>query len=469
MLIPTPPAIPPAELVGTDLEVDCLDGRARRYANFDYAASAPPLAAVRDAVDAFLPWCSSVHRGSGLKSQVATEAFEGARADVRAFVGGRPGDDVVHVRNTTEAINVLAAALPGGSRVLTTAVEHHANLLPWRRHRLRLLPCADSPDALLDAVEGAFRRARRRIRLLAVTGASNVTGEVWPLAALAAVAHRHGALLLVDAAQLAPHRAIDMAATGIDLLALSGHKLYAPYGGGALVGALGALGDGPPLLRGGGAVALVTARDVLWADGPARHEAGSPNVVGAVALAAACRALTALGMEAVAERERALSARLAAGLASVPGLVALRLWPEGSADRVGVHAFTLAGVRPPLLAAALSAEHGIGVRHGCFCAHLLIARLLGVPDTEVERLRRALRAGEHPSCRAPCAPAWAWAAPRPTSTGSWRRCTRSPPAGRGRATGASPSTTTTCPSRTAGRDRRSSPPEPPRFTRRTGG
>ena len=397
MLIPTPAATPPpVDLVGADIEVDCVDGRARRYVNLDYAASTPALGSVRDAVDAFLPWYSSVHRGSGLKSQVATEAFEGTRAVVRAFVGGRPGDGVVFVRNTTEAINVLAAALPAGTRVLATAAEHHANLLPWRRHRLRLLPCTDSPGALCDAAERTLRRARRPIRLLAVTGASNVTGEVWPLAELAAIAHRHGARLFVDAAQLAPHRAIDMAATGIDLLALSGHKLYAPYGAGALVGDLGALGDRPPLLRGGGAIKLVTARDVIWADGPDRHEAGSPNVLGVVALGAACRALRTLGMDAVADNERALSARLAAGLAGVPGLRALRLWPEGSSDRVGVHAFTLAGVRHPLVAAALSAEHAIGVRHGCFCAHLLIARLLGVGDAEVGRLGRALRAGGRP-------------------------------------------------------------------------
>ncbi len=396
MLIPTPAATAPPDLVGADVEVACLDGRSRRYANLDHAASTPALASVRDAVDAFLPWYGSVHRGSGLKSQVATEALEGARGVVRAFAGGHAGHEVVFVRNTTEAVNVLAAALPAGTRVLATAAEHHANLLPWRRHRLRLLPCPDSPDALLDGVERTLRRARRRFRLLAVTGASNVTGEVWPLAELAAAAHRHGALLFVDAAQLAPHRALDMAGTGIDLLALSGHKLYAPYGAGALVGDLGALGDGPPLLRGGGAVQLVTADDVLWAGGPERHEAGSPNVVGVVALAAACRALAAVGMDAVAARERALSRRLADGLAGVPGLTSLRLWPAGSADRVGVQAFTLAGLRHPLVAAALSAEHGIGVRHGCFCAHLLIARLLGVPDGEVARLGRALRAGAHP-------------------------------------------------------------------------
>ena len=178
----------------------------RRYVNLDYAASTPVMAAVWDAVEAFLPWYSSVHRGSGVKSQVSTAAFEDARETIAEFVGARADDAVVFVRNTTEAINVLSAALPDGAGVLSSAVEHHSNLLPWRRHELRLLPYTGSPDELLDACERALHSARPRIELLAVTGASNVTGEVWPVAELAELAHAHGAQLFVDAAQLAPHR-----------------------------------------------------------------------------------------------------------------------------------------------------------------------------------------------------------------------------------------------------------------------
>jgi selenocysteine lyase/cysteine desulfurase len=229
-----------------------------------------------------------------------------------------------------------------------------------------------------------------------VTGASNVTGEVWPLVRLAEIAHRHGAQLVVDGAQLAPHRPIDMTDAGIDFLALSGHKMYAPFGAGALVGPVSQLGDAAPLLHGGGAVKLVTLDDVVWADAPERHEAGSPNVVGVVALGAACRALGALGMEAVAEHERTLADRLRRGLAAVPGLEQLAIWKGDDVDRVGVASFALAGYRHPLLAAILSAEHAIGVRHGCFCAHPLITRLLGIPDGEVRRLRAELQAGGTP-------------------------------------------------------------------------
>ena len=281
--------------------------------------------------------------------------------------------------------------------MLSSPVEHHANMLPWRRHDLQMLPFPESADALCAACEHALRSARPAFDLVAVTGASNVTGEVWPLARLAGIAHRHGARLFVDGAQLAPHRPIDMAATGIDFLALSGHKLYAPFGAGALVGPVGRLGDAAPLLRGGGAVKLVTLDHVLWADAPERHEAGSPNVVGVVALGAACRALGALGMETVAEHERTLAGRLRRGLDAVPGLDLLTLWKGDDIDRVGVASFVLAGYRHPLLAAILSAEHAIGVRHGCFCAHPLITRLLGIPDAEVRRLRSVLLSGGTPA------------------------------------------------------------------------
>jgi len=382
--------VPPAHLLGADVEVPCADGLPRRYVNLDYAASTPVLAAVWDVIEAFVPFYSSVHRGTGAKSQISTAAYEKAREVVAGFVGA-PEGSVVFVRNTTEAVNVLANALPAGARVLSTPVEHHANMLPWRKHDLRLLPFTTSADELLEVARHALRHDR--IDLLAVTGASNVTGEVWPLAQLAELAHEHGAQLFVDAAQLAPHRAIAMADAGIDHLGLSGHKLYAPFGAGALV-SLHPL-DGDPLLHGGGAIKLVTLDDVIWAEAPERFEAGSPNVIGAVAFAAACEALQKMGMDAIADRERALSARLHAGLDAVPGLTRLALWPVHD-DRVGVASFTLKGHKAQDLAAVLSDEYAIGVRHGCFCAHPLITRLLQVPETEAAWLQNELRQGREP-------------------------------------------------------------------------
>ena len=387
----------PVRLIGDELEVACLDGTPRRYVNLDNAASTAAMPEVWKAVEAFVPWYSSVHRGTGAKSQVSTAAFEDARDSVARFVGAADDQAVIFVRNTTEATNVLAAALPAGARVLSSPAEHHANMLPWRRHDIRSLPFTASADELCDACDRELREAWPRIDLLAVTAASNVTGEVWPLEALAEIAHRYGAAFFVDAAQLAPHRPLDMAATGIDFLALSGHKLYAPFGAGVLVGDRDRLRMGQPLLHGGGAIELVTLEDLIWADVPERYEAGSPNVVGAVALGAACDALMEIGMQNVADHERTLSERLWAGLARIEGLGALRMWSDASVDRIGVAAFNLEGYRHPLLAAILSAEYAIGVRHGCFCAHPLITRLLGLTPGEVRRLAAELRAGRRPA------------------------------------------------------------------------
>ena len=235
--------------------------------------------------------------------------------------------------------------------------------------------------------------ARGGIGLVAVTGASNVTGEIWPYAELGEIAHRHGARLLLDAAQLAPHRPIDMTAAGVDYLALSGHKLYAPFGAGVLVGR-------PGLARGPGAPArrrrcrpVRHVDSVLWAEPPERHEAGSPNVVGAVALGVACRTLQATGMAAVAAAEHELVGDTAERLAAIPGVRPLRMWAPGN-PRIGVFPFTVEGLPYAQVAAALSAEYGIGVRHGCFCAHPLVAHLLDVDAATLGRIRRAFQRDE---------------------------------------------------------------------------
>ncbi|WP_438042165.1 aminotransferase class V-fold PLP-dependent enzyme [Sorangium sp. So ce128] len=375
---PAPPALGalPLPVVGADLSVPLVTGERVGYVNLDYAASAPCLRSVLDAVAALLPWYSSVHRGAGFASTVTTELYAAARQEVADFVGARDEDTVVFTRNTTDALNLLAAALPEDTTVVMFASEHHANQLPWRRGRSVVLPVPASADEAIARADGALRGVLSRHRLLAVTGASNVTGELWPLPELAAVAHRHGARLAVDAAQLAPHRAIELAGIGADYVALSGHKLYAPFGGGVLVGRGDWLDAARPYLAGGGAVRRVTHDGVEWASGAPRHEAGTPNVVGAVSLAAACRALSEVGMSAVAAHEASLLDRVTRGLCAVPGVERLAMWGPES-PRIGVVTFNVRGLHPGAVAAALSAEHGIGVRDGSFCAHPLMTALAG--------------------------------------------------------------------------------------------
>ena len=383
-------------LVGADTQVPLVTGETRRYVNLDYAASAPALVAVHDAVEELLGWYSSVHRGAGFKSRVSTTAYEGAREAIRRFVHARDDDAVIITRNTTDSINLLAGTLPEGTHVVCFAGEHHANLLPWKRIGVTYLPVPETPAEMLAFLEETLRGLPQceDPHLVAVTGASNVTGEIWPLAQIASVAHANGARLLVDAAQLAPHAPIDMRRDGIDYLALSGHKLYAPYGAGALIGERDWLSAGDPFLRGGGAVRLVTVDETLWAELPDRQEAGSPNVIGAVALGVACDTLSAAGMERIADEERALLAYARAALGEIEAFEHYRVWPADH-PRVGLMTFNLRGVPYDLLAAALSAEHGIGIRHGCFCAHPLMMRLLRVDDAEAHRLADELRAGHH--------------------------------------------------------------------------
>ena len=373
---PSPPPHRAPAMVGADLEVPLVGGGSARYVNLDYAASTPALAAVWEGVQALLPWYSSVHRGAGFRSQVATAAYEGARDAVRAFLSARPEDAVIFTRNTTDAINLLARCLAPGTAVVTTLMEHHANLLPWRRlHQTRQLPVPIGHDRLLDDVRGALRSLPAgRAALLAVTGASNVTGEVWPIADLASLAHEHGTRIVVDAAQLAPHRAVDMTGWDLDWVALSGHKLYAPFGAGALVGRPDWLATADGYLAGGGAVAQVSAESVVWTGLPDRHEGGSPNVVGAYALGVASTSLREMSMNAISHEEARLTEELWLQLARVPGLVRYRTWP-GEVDRLGIAAFNLPGRSPSEVAAVLSAEHGIGVRSGSFCAHPLLAHL----------------------------------------------------------------------------------------------
>ena len=383
-------------LVGADTEVPLVQGGVRRYVNLDYAASAPALQSVHDAVEELLGWYSSVHRGAGFKSRASTAAYEGARESIRRFVNGRAGDAVIITRNTTDSINLLAGTLPAGTHVVAFAGEHHANLLPWKRIGVRYLPVPESPAEMLAALEATLRDLPRceDPHLVAATGASNVTGEIWPLAEIARVAHENGARLLVDAAQLAPHAPIDMAGDGIDYLALSGHKLYAPYGAGALIGERDWLSAGDPFLRGGGAVRLVTVEETLWAELPDRQEAGSPNVVGAVALGVACDTLATAGMDRLAAEEAELLAYARERLAAVDGFQHYRIW-AAEHPRVGLLTFNLGEMPYDLLAAVLSAEHGIGIRHGCFCAHPLMMRLLRVDDGEMLRLLDEARAGHH--------------------------------------------------------------------------
>ncbi len=373
----------PLPVLGRDVAVPLVTGGEVTYAALDQAASAPALQRVWDDVAAYAPYYGSVHRGAGYLSQLSTDLFENARRTVADFLDCRDGDEVVFTRSTTDSLNLLAAALPDGCEVFVFETEHHAALLPWRRAgRVTFLDAPDSPAQAVAALERALAdRDPYGPALVCVTGASNVTGELWPVRELAAAAHAHGARIVLDAAQLAPHRAVSVRELDVDWVAFSGHKLYAPFGSGVLAGRADWLREAEPYLAGGGASRTVVRRadggvDVRWHETAARHEAGSPNVIGAYAVASACKALTEAGFEALAAREDALVHAVREGLADVPEVRFLSLFGD-DAPRVGVLSFVVDGWNSSHFAAALSAEYGIGVRDGLFCAHPLVRRLLG--------------------------------------------------------------------------------------------
>ncbi|MFJ9596162.1 aminotransferase class V-fold PLP-dependent enzyme [Streptomyces virginiae] len=377
-----PACAEPLAVLGRDVTVPLVTGGEVTYAALDYAASAPALQRVWDDVAAYAPYYGSVHRGAGYLSQLSTDLFEQSRVTVAEFLDCRPADQVVFTRSTTDSLNLLAAVLPAGCQVFVFETEHHASLLPWTNAQVTYLDAPRTPGEAVAVLERALAdREPYGPALVCVTGASNVTGELWPVKELAAAAHAHGARIVLDAAQLAPHHPVSVRDLDVDWVAFSGHKLYAPFGSGVLAGRADWLQEADPYLAGGGASRKVSRRedggvDAEWHTTAARHEAGSPNVIGVYSIASACRALTEAGFENLVAREQRLVARVREGLADVPAVRVLSLFGD-DAPRVGVISFVVDGWNSSHFAAALSAEYGIGVRDGLFCAHPLVRTLLG--------------------------------------------------------------------------------------------
>jgi selenocysteine lyase/cysteine desulfurase len=390
--------------IGVDKEVPLFGGDARTYVNLDNAATTPAFLEVVESVNKFLEWYASVHRGTGAKAYVSTHCYEACRGVVRDFVGANADHhETIFTAGVTDSINRLAATLGRDGRplVLVSGMEHHSNILPWRRHaRVEWINVGD--DGLLDLnhMEEQLRRYSGQVRLVAVTGASNVTGLVPPVHRIARMAHEHGADVLMDAAQLAGHRPINMRAPDdperIDFIVMSAHKMYAPFGGGALIGPRAAF-EGEPAFPGGGTVELVTPDRVVWAEPPGRDEPGTPNAIGAVALARACRLLNEIGMPHVAEKSEELRAYAVAALADIPGI---RMYGTAAPDdwkHVGVISFESDRMPHGLMAAVLGHEWGIGVRHGCFCAHPYLMGLLKVDASQAQRYVAQAEAHDHSS------------------------------------------------------------------------
>ncbi len=386
----------PNLVVGADTVVPTRTG-SRRYINFDNAASTPTFQPIVDGLNEFLTWYSNVHRGTGFKSQLSSWAFEEARDMVARFVGADLESQVVlFCKNSTEAINKLAHRMhfEPNDVILTTLMEHHSNELPWRRVA-RVVHIAVGPDGTIDKDDYAtkLKAYGNRVRLVAITGASNVSGYINDIDHFAREAHRVGARLLVDGAQLVPHRPVrlkpDDPETKIDYMVFSAHKMYAPFGVGVLVGDRDTFEQGDPEEVGGGVVDIVNLEEAYWTELPEKEEAGTPDIVGVVSLGKAIRLFEDLGWDAIIDHEAELTSYALTELKKIDKIVFYADdEPSTARDRLGVIPINVSGVPHSLTAAVLSHEGAIGVRSGCFCAHLYVKELLKCSNERSRKVER---------------------------------------------------------------------------------
>ena len=378
----------------------------KTLAFLDSAASSQKPRRVIDCLeDYYQRYNANVHRGIYRLSEEATFAFERARGKVARFINARSQREIVFVRNTTEAINLVArswgdANLRKGDRILLSIMEHHSNLVPWQMlaqrtgAKLEFLPIDGEGRLALDNLEVQLEG----VRLVAITQQSNVLGTINPVAEIAQRAHAVGALVLVDGAQSVPHMPVDVQALDIDFLAFSGHKMCGPTGIGVLWGRRAILEQMPPFLGGGSMIKVVGLYESTYADIPARFEAGTPAIAEAIALGEAVDFLQEIGMDRIYAHERELLGYALERLTEVEGL---RVYgPTTTEMRGGAVSFTLDGVHPHDVAAVLDGE-GIAVRAGHHCAQPLHAHydipattrasfyLYNIPE-EIDRLVAAL-------------------------------------------------------------------------------
>ncbi|OCL25518.1 class V aminotransferase [Orenia metallireducens] len=390
------------EIVGINAKVPLIDGQKVRYINFDNAASTPSFKRVIYKVKEFLSWYSNVHRGTGFKSQISTEVYDEVHNLVADFFGAdKDNNTIIFVKNTTEAVNKLSNSLNLSPRdiVITTPMEHHSNLLPWRDKCKVIYSNLDKEGRLdLEDLEKKLKRYRRKVKLVAISGASNVTGYINPIHKIAKLTHKYDSRILVDAAQLAPHRPVDMKKYNdpkhIDYLVLSAHKMYAPFGTGVLIGAKDTFEGNKPDYTGGGTVKAVTLKDVIWGDLPDKEEAGTPNIVGALALGESIKMINELKWLKIIKNEEFLLNYTLKQLQEIDEVILYGTMNSGElTEQVGVIPFNIKGLENTLVASILANEFGIGVRNGCFCAHPYIHHLFGLSDEEIKKVKNDIAKG----------------------------------------------------------------------------
>lgn len=376
-------------VVGVDEPVELGDGTMQPMINFDNAATTPALKPVMDAVDEELKMYGSIGRGFSQKSNHSTDLYMETRDTVMEFVGADPSYyTCFYVNNTTDGLNKLASALVESEDdlVLCTRIEHHANDLSWRERCNVIYAEVDEQGRVIyDDIERLLTENEGKVKYVCITAASNVTGYVTDVHRVAKMAHAHGAKIVVDGAQIVAHRAFSMKGDtpeeDIDFFVFSAHKMYSPYGSGAVIGPYEILNEHMPEFYGGGIVKIVRDAAVKYKNAPDVYEAGSPNYPGIVGMAKAISVLKEVGFDAISAHEQVLNRRLIDGLKKLDGII-IYGDTENIEDRVGVVTFNFEDINSFVLAARLSDTGAVATRRGAFCAHPYVWRLMGISDEQ---------------------------------------------------------------------------------------
>lgn len=378
--------------IGLDKKVN-VDGKGRLIPiNFDNAATTPPFKRVMKKILETSEYYGSIARGDGKKSQYCSDLYDSSRKYILEYFNA-PEDiyTAIFVGNTTDGLNKLSNILIESKEdiVITTRMEHHSNDLPWRNKcDLKHVEVDKDGRIKVEDIEELLDKYQEKVKYVTVTGASNVTGYVNDIRRIAKAAHRYGAKIIVDGAQLIPHKKISMIqddiTENIDFLVFSGHKIYAPFGSGVIIGLRKIFNEKEPASSGGGTVQIVLDERQLWLDTPEKNEAGTPNLFGAISIAEALKEMDKIGFQVIENNEKDLLSYLIKELKQFEK-VTLYADNENIDDRLGILVFNIDGMTYEEVGGALADIRGIGVREGGFCAHPYTRRVLGIKDDELQR------------------------------------------------------------------------------------
>ncbi len=379
-------------LIGLDKKVN-VDGKGRLVPiNFDNAATTPPFKRVMKKVLETSEYYGSIARGDGQKSQLCSDLYEESRQYILEYFNA-PEEiyTAIFVGNTTDGLNKLSNILIDNKDdiVITTRMEHHSNDLPWRNKcDLKYAEVDKNGRVKIEEIECLLDKYKERIKYVTITGASNVTGYVNDIKRVAKAAHKYGAKIIVDGAQLIPHKKISMTQEdvneNIDFLVFSGHKVYAPFGSGVIIGLREVFNEKEPSSLGGGTVQIVLDDRQLLLDTPERNEAGTPNLFGAISIAESLKQMDKIGFETIENNERELIAYLIKELKSFEKVI-LYGDNENISDRLGILVFNIEGMSYEKVGEYLSNIRAIGVRQGGFCSHPYTRRVLGIKDDDLQK------------------------------------------------------------------------------------